>query len=51
MAVEYYSNEEPKKANHFKKKLTRLLTSPITIDIIDKKPNLDLTNSPPQKAL
>lgn len=40
IAIEYYINEDPRKANHFQKKLTSLLTNPYTLNLIekDKKP-------------
>ena len=34
VAIEYYINEDPRKANHFQKKLTSLLTHPHTLDLI-----------------
>lgn len=37
MAVEYYINVDAKKANHFQKKLTNLLTNPITLQLIEPK--------------
>jgi hypothetical protein len=38
IAIEYYINEDPRKANHFQKKLTTLLTHPYTLELIDNKP-------------
>lgn len=37
MAIEYYATTDNKKAEHFHRKLTALLTNPNTIDIIEKK--------------
>lgn len=39
IAIEYYINEDPRKANHFQKKLTALLTNPYTLELIEKKPH------------
>ena len=36
IGIEYYVNIDPKKAQHFQRKLTTLLTNPQTLDIIDK---------------
>ena len=38
IAIEYYVNEDPRKANHFQKKLASLLTHPYTLELIEKKP-------------
>lgn len=38
VAIEYYVNEDPRKANHFQKKLTSLLTHPYTLELIEHKP-------------
>ena len=38
IAIEYYVNEDPRKAIHFQKKLTSLLTHPYTLELIEKKP-------------
>ena len=37
LAVEYYINFDPKKAAHFQKKLTNLLTSPKTLQLIEPR--------------
>ena len=37
IAIEYYATVHQKKAEHFHRKLTSLLTNPNTIDVIDKK--------------
>ena len=37
MAIEHYSTLDAKKAQHFHRKLTALLTNPNTIDVIEKK--------------
>ncbi len=36
LGVEYYIHEDPKKANHFQRKLTSLLSNPNTLNIIEK---------------
>jgi hypothetical protein len=35
LAVEYYIHEQPKKANHFQRKLTSLLSNPQTLNVIE----------------
>jgi hypothetical protein len=37
IAVEYYIHEDPKKAGHFQRKLTSLLSNPQTLSVIEKK--------------
>ncbi len=37
MAIEYYSTIDAKRAQHFHRKLTALLTIPNTIDVMEKK--------------
>lgn len=34
VAIEYYINEDPKKANHFQRKLTSMLANPQTLEVI-----------------
>ena len=36
MAIEYYANNDTKKAEHFHRKLTSLLTNPNTLDIMER---------------
>ncbi len=43
IAIEYYVNEDPRKANHFQKKLTGLLAHPYTLELIEKKPEMAKT--------
>lgn len=35
--MEFYINEDPRKANHFQKKLATLLTHPHTLQLIEQK--------------
>ena len=46
LAVEYYIYEDPKKANHFQRKLTSLLSNPNTLNVIEKsqQPKSERTN-------
>ncbi len=46
LAVEYYIHEDPKKANHFQRKLTSLLSNPNTLNVIEKsqQPKSERTN-------
>ena len=39
IAIEYYINVDQRKANHFQRKLTTLLTHPHTLEMIQKKSN------------
>jgi hypothetical protein len=36
LAVEYYIHEDPKKAAHFQRKLTSLLSNPQTLTVIER---------------
>lgn len=36
LAVEYYIHEDPKKANHFQRKLTSMLSNPQTLNVMEK---------------
>lgn len=37
LAIEYYIHEDPKKAKHFQRKLTSLLSNPQTLSLFDQK--------------
>lgn len=39
VAIEHYVHEDPKKANHFQRKLTSLLSNPQTLSVIEAKPH------------
>ena len=36
IAIEYYINIDSRKASHFQRKLTSLLTNPYTLEIIER---------------
>lgn len=36
-AIEYYIHQDPKKAKHFQRKLTGLLSNPQTLSLFDQK--------------
>lgn len=38
-AIEYYIHEDPKKIQHFQRKLTSLLSNPQTLQVIENKKN------------
>lgn len=46
LAIEYYVHEQPKKANHFQRKLTSLLSNPQTLTVIENSqiPKSDRSN-------